>query len=333
MKLYPEQLGAQLQKTMAPAYLISGDEPLLVQEACDQIRAAAKAAGFEERLVFQVESSFNWHEVLEAANTMSLFASRRVLEIRLSGKPADKGAALKTLLEKPNPDNLLLIISPRLDSASSKTAWVKLAEQQGVFVPIWPLERSRYPNWLKQRAQQAGLQFEPTALSLLAQQTEGNLLAATQEIEKLRLFGDRIISATVLQNAISDSSRFDAFNLCDAALLGNLPEATRILASLQAEGLEPIMILGALLRKIHQLVSLKSIPRTELAQAFKSQGIWDKQQPPYQHALAHLNLRQLEAALLLAAKVDSAVKGSGENPWRLLEELVVLLSGANIFQH
>ena len=331
MKLYPEQLGAQLQKELSPAYLISGDEPLLVQETCDQVRAAAKAAGFDERQVFQVESNFNWHDVLEAANAMSLFASRRVLEIRLSGKPADKGAALKSLLEKPNPDNLLLIISPRLDSASSKTAWVKLVEQQGVFVPIWPLERNRYPNWLKQRAQQAGLQFEPAALSLLAQQTEGNLLAAAQEIEKLTLLGENTISAATLQDAISDSSRFDAFNLCDAALLGNLSEAVRILTSLQAEGLEPIMILGALLRKIHQLVTLKSVPRQELAQAFKNQGIWDKQQPPYQRALTSLSNKQLEQALSLAANIDSAVKGSGENPWLLLEELVVLLSGTKIF--
>lgn len=331
MKIRQDQLSATLAQGLAPAYLVSGDDPLLVMEACDEIRAAARKAGIDDRELFHAEGSFDWNGLREEANAMSLFASRRILEVRIpNGKPSDKGEALQYLLEHPNPDNLLLLICPRLDTTMQRTAWVKAVEKHGVLLPVWPIERSQYPGWLKRRLQQAGLQIEPAALSLLAQQTEGNLLAAVQEVEKLRLLGTSTITEELIQEAIGDSSRFDAFGLADACLLGQLAEAVRILNHLQAEGVEAIMILGALLRKIRQLLALKPLNGQQLSEAFTKQGIWPKQQAPFKKALQKLSQQQLEQALRKAEQVDMAVKGSGENPWRLLSELVVLLTGVKL---
>lgn len=331
MKIRQDQLSATLQKGLAACYLVSGDEPLLVMEACDEIRAAARQAGIEDRELFHAEAGFDWNGLREEANAMSLFASRRILEVRIgNGKPSDKGAALQDLCKQPNPDNLLLIVCPRLDAAAQRSAWFKAVEKAGVFLPVWPIERNQYPGWLKRRLQIAGLQAEPAALAALAHQTEGNLLAAVQEIEKLRLLGQQTISEEMIHEAIGDSSRFDAFGLADACLLGKQAEASRILSHLRGEGVEPIMILGALNRKIRQLISLKNTSGQQLSEAFKKNNIWPKQQPPYKKALQSLSLSDLHRALQKAEAVDNAVKGNGNDPWLLLSELTLLLTSVKL---
>ena len=331
MKIRQDQLNSTLSQGLSQTYLVSGDDPLLVMEACDEIRAAARKAGIEDRELFHAEGNFDWNHLRQEANAMSLFSSRRILEVRIgNGKPSDKGDTLQHLIEHPNPDNLLLLVCPRLDTTMQKAGWVKAAEKHGILLPVWPIERNQYPGWLKRRLQQAGLQIEPAALALLALQTEGNLLAAVQEIEKLRLLGTANITEDMVQDAIGDSSRFDAFGLADACLMGNLAEAVRILNHLQAEGVEAIMILGALLRKIRQLLTLKPLNGQQLSEAFTKQGIWPKQQAPFKKALQTLSQKQLEQALRKAEQVDLAVKGSGENSWRLLSELVVLLTGVKL---
>lgn len=317
---------------LAAAYLISGDEPLLLQEAGDLVRQAARQQGFEERQVFHAEGNFNWQNVLDEANALSLFASRKILEIRLTTKPSDKGAAIKALLDNPSADNLILIVSPRLDANTQKTAWVKALEKTGVWLPLWPIDKSRYPDWLKQRSQKLRLTLQPAALSLLAQQTEGNLLAAVQELEKLKLLGLKSIELETLEQAIGNSARFDTFSLIDTCLLGDLAAAIRMLNGLKAEGTEAILILGAMLHKIHQLINLKSIAAQDLDQAFRRQGIWPNQQAPFKHALRALSRAQLYQSLKIAEEIDQAIKGSGDNPWRLLQELLILLSGQSLLK-
>ncbi|UTW48981.1 DNA polymerase III subunit delta [Bacterioplanoides sp. SCSIO 12839] len=331
MKIRQDQLTATLQKGLAPCYLVSGDEPLLVMEACDQIRMAARQAGIEDRELFHTEAGFDWNHLREEANAMSLFASRRILEVRIpNGKPSDKGNALQDLVKQPNPDNLLLIICPRIDAATQRTAWFKAVDKAGVFLPVWPIERNQYPGWLKRRLQVAGLQAEPAAIAALAHQTEGNLLAAVQEVEKLRLLGASTITEEMINDAIGDSSRFDAFSLADACLLGKQAEASRILSHLRGEGVEPIMILGALTRKVRQLISLKNTSGQQLSEAFKKNNIWPKQQPPYKKALQQLSISDLHSALQKATDIDNAVKGSGEDPWLLLSELTLLLTNVKL---
>lgn len=331
MKLRQDQLYEHLQKGLAGSYLVYGDDPLLVMEACDQIRHSARAQGIEERELFHAEGHFDWGGLREEANAMSLFASRRLLEVRLpSGKASDKGETLEHLISHPNPDNLLLVVCPRLDATAQRTRWFKAMEKHGVVLPIWPIERNQYPNWLKRRLQQAGLQADPAAIALLAQQTEGNLLAAVQEIEKLRLLGVAHIDEDTMQQATNDSARFDAFMLADACLLGNLAEASRILTHLQAEGVEAIMILGALNRKIRQLIGFHGLSSAGLADAFKKQGVWPKQQPPFRHALQRLTEHQLHACLQCANRVDQAIKGDGNSPWLQLSQLVIALTGVKL---
>ena len=255
MKLKTEQLAAHLQKGLAPFYLISGDEPLLVEETCHQIRLATKQHGIEERELLHAEAGFDWTELLDETNAMSLFASRRLLEVRIpNGKPSDKGKALLEVVAKPNPDNIVLIVTPRLDAATQKTKWFKALEAAGVFIAIWPIDKNQLPGWLQRRIQAAGMSASQDAVALFAQRIEGNLLAGVQEIEKMRMMGTQQISAELVEEVTADSARYDAFSLADSCLLGNIGDASRILSHLKAEGHEAIMILGALIRKIRQLI-------------------------------------------------------------------------------
>lgn len=325
MKINQNQLTHSLQQ-LSTGYLISGDEPLLMQEASDQIRAAARAKGFSERLVFHADNNFDWLSLLDEANALSLFSNQRLLEVRLTSKPSDKGETFKKILAANNPDNILLVTSPRLDSSTQKTTWVKAFENQGVWLPIWPIDRPQYTQWLVQRCQASGLNINRNAVPLLAQQTEGNLLAAVQEIEKLKLLNLPEITENILQAAIADNARFDAFELSEMAIQGKIVESSRMLAGLKAEGMEPILILGALLHKIRQLITLKSYTEQQLSQAFKTLAIWPKQQAPFSTAHRHISVTQLHLALQKAEAIDNAVKGSGEDVWRLLNELLMLLA-------
>lgn len=326
MKLRSDQLAGALQKEFAAVYLISGDEPLLIMEDCDLVRKAARKRGIDERLVFHAEAGFDWKTLHEEANAMSLFATQRLLEVRIpNGKPSDKGETLKALLKDPSPDNTLLIICPRLDSATQNSAWFKAAERQGVVVQIWPVERNHYPGWLRQRLQQAGIQADPAAITVLAQQTEGNLLAAVQEIEKLRISGLHSISEEQLLDYLGDNARYDAFAFADACMEGNLADASRILGHLRGEGNEIISILGALVHKLHQLLQLSGRKDQELNEAFKDCRIWPRQQPAFRQALGRINEGRLYKAIQMAAEADEAAKGRGHDPWRLIAELAVFL--------
>jgi len=331
MKLRADQLNGHLQQGLKTFYLVSGDEPLLVQEACDEIRAAARQQGFDERELFHAEAGFDWAQLREEANAMSLFASRRILEVRLpNGKPSDKGDTFLQLVANPNPDNLILLVCPRLDSKVQATKWFKAVEKAGIFLQIWPIERNQYPGWLKRKLQATGLQADPAALALLAHQTEGNLLAAVQEIEKLRLLGESHLTEELIQNAIHDSAKFDAFGFTDMCISGQLAESARILEHLKAEGVEVLMILGALNRKLRQLIALHGLTGSALAEAFKKERIWPKQQSAYKKALQRLSHSQLHEALQLSGQIDLAAKGSGDDPWLLLSEMCVVLSNVSL---
>jgi DNA polymerase-3 subunit delta len=331
MKLKTEQLNAHLQKGLAPFYVISGDEPLLVQETCDQIRLATKKQGIDERELLHAEAGFDWGDLVAQANAMSLFASRRLIEVRIpNGKPSDKGKALLEVIANPNPDNVVLIVTPRLDAPTQKTKWFKAIEAAGVFIAIWPIDRNQLPGWLQRRIQAAGMSASQEAVALFAQRIEGNLLAGVQEIEKMRMMGTQQISAELIEEATADSARYDAFSLADSCLLGNIGDATRILSHLKAEGHEAIMILGALVRKIRQLISLKSYGPQRLTDGFKSQNIWPKQQPPFKSALSRLSQAELFECLQTAEQIDRAVKGDGNDPWLLLSRLSELLTGVRM---
>ena len=255
MKIRPEQLKAQLERELLPAYLVAGDEPLLATEAADLVRARARALGFEERLqVFIDRSAGPWEEALAATQTRSLFATRRILEIRMpGGKPGHGAATLQKLVAAAGDDLLLIVHTGRLDRDAQGAAWVRAIEERGASVTVYPVDAAAFPGWIGTRLRAAGLTASEAALRLLADSCEGNLLAAAQEVEKLLLRhgpGAQLEEAT-LAESLSDSSRFSVFNLGEAIAARDAARALRMLAGLRAEGTEELLVLWWLVRAMH----------------------------------------------------------------------------------
>ena len=214
MKIKPEQLQSHLQKQLLPVYIISGDEPLLAQEATDSVRTAARAAGYTERELFYVEGNYDWNQLLNEANSLSLFADKKILEIRITnGKPGDKGSkALCEMCANLNPDNMLLILLPKLERATQNSKWIKTLESIGAHIQVWPVSGAQLPRWIQQRLQQADIQANAEAVQILADRVEGNLLAAVQEIEKLKLLAlDGRVDASRMSSVVADSARYNLF--------------------------------------------------------------------------------------------------------------------------
>jgi DNA polymerase-3 subunit delta len=256
LKLTSDSLTPQLAQQLRPVYLVSGDEPLLAAEAADTIRAAARAGGFSEREVHFIERASDWDDVRGSTANLSLFGARRLVEIRLaSGKLGVAGnSAMVALLERPDPDTLFLILAPRLDRDAQGAQWVRAVDAKGAWVQVWPVEAARLTGWLKARAGRLGLNMDAEALELLAERTEGNLLAAHQELAKLALLaGGTAISAEAVLASVADSARFDVFQLGEAVLAGEAPRALRMLAGLRAEGTEPTLALWALTKAVRDI--------------------------------------------------------------------------------
>jgi len=340
MKLSPAQLGKHLQGSLAPVYVVSGDEHLLCQEACDAIRAACRQQAFSERQVLSVESGFDWGQLLEAGANLSLFAEKRLLELRIpNGKPGDKGAAaLLHYLARPAEDTVLLISLPKLDGSTQKTKWAKaLIDGKDVqFLQVWPVDAAQLPQWIRQRLSQAGLAADQEAVELIAARVEGNLLAADQEIEKLKLLAeDGRVTADTVQAAVADSARYDVFGLIDAALQGHPEHSLRMLEGLRGEGIEAPVILWALARELRLLANIaqqyaQGVP---LERAFSQARppVWDKRRPLVSKALQRHDVAGWQRLLMAAQLIDEQIKGQAEgDPWIGLSNLCLQLSGRRI---
>jgi DNA polymerase-3 subunit delta len=329
LKLPFQQLAAHLQRELLGAYLVAGDEPLLVASALDRLREAARARGFEERELHVVERGFRWAEIEAEAGNLSLFAARRIVELRLgSPRPGDAGArALRGLIEQPDPDRLVLVaINAKLDAAATRSAWVKAFEQHGARVEIWPVDRAAMPRWIAGRARELELDMGSGAAALLADRVEGNLLAADQELVKLSLTArGRIDEAAVLES-VANSARFDVFRLTDAVVAGEVARALRVLEGLRAEGVQPVLVSWALSREIALLGKLAfALARGEsVDRACAQNGVWRNRQPGVKRALQRLRGRRLRRLLERAAEVDRTVKGPQHaQAWDALTGLVI----------
>ncbi len=260
MKLSFDSLRSHLAGEPVRAYLVSGDEALLVGEAADAIRGRVKREGFEREVHF-IERVADWDGVRASSNNLSLFGSRKLIELRLpSGKPGTGGAnAIAELLRDPSPDNVFLMLTGKLEREQHSSAWVKAFETTGAWLNIWPIEVAKLPQWLRARAAGLEIELEDDAVRFIVERTEGNLLAAQQELEKLRLMAipnlqkPRRIDLATAQAAIGDSARFDVFQLGEAALGGDVPRALRILAGLRSEGVEPTLALWSLAREVRNV--------------------------------------------------------------------------------
>ena len=312
---------------LAPVYLVAGDEPLLVADALEQIRAAARQAGFEERDLHVVDRTFRWDELAGSADNLSLFGSRKILELRLpSPKPGDAGGkALRELAAKPDPDRLLVVaVTGRVDGSA---VWVRNLEKAGVQVEIWPVERAELPSWIRARAARHGLKLTANAAEVLAERVEGNLLAADQELAKLALTGNASeVDEERILEAVADSARFDVFRLTDAVLCADAARALRVLHGLRAEGVHPVLVSWAMARELRLLASLKFAVASgdSPASVMGRQRVSRRRQPVVEKALRRYEWGQLTALLAQAAEVDGIVKGAaGASPWDALTRLVV----------
>ncbi|MGD8175575.1 DNA polymerase III subunit delta [Marinimicrobium sp. ARAG 43.8] len=333
-KLRPEQLAESLGKGLVPLYLVSGEEPLLVQEACDQIRATARQQGFTERELFHTDTAgFDWSQLLSATNSLSLFAERKILEVRIpNAKPGDKGGkALQEVAQAPAEDNLLLVVTGKLDRNALKAKWLKALEKAGHHIQVWPVSPAQLPRWIAQRMKSAGLSADSAAIDLLASRVEGNLLAAAQEIEKLKLLSDSPqITTELMASVVADSARYDVFGLVDRALHGDARAAARSLHGLREEGSEPLALLWALARDIRALVQITQAQSQgqDFSRAAQAAGIWPKRQPLIQGALRRLKPAQLQQLLRKANGIDRATKGMrAADPWDELLDLTLNLAG------
>ncbi|MBY6212703.1 DNA polymerase III subunit delta [Microbulbifer agarilyticus] len=328
-RINPRQLKQNLRQGLYPIYVVTGDEPLLVQECCDSIREAARKQGFNERDLLHGEHNFDWGQLLSAAGSMSLFADKKVIELRLpGGKPGDKGSkALQEFAATANDDTLLLLVLPRLDRSQLNSKWVKALEAKGVLMQVWPVEAAEMPRWIHQRLRAAGLDAEPEAIQILSERVEGNLLAASQEIEKLKLLvQDSVVTAEIMNNAVASSARYDVFGLIDKALAGDAAGAVRTLQGLRAEGVEAPIVLWAIAREIRTL--LETQQKLSEGQPISRLVRIQKRQSLIQSACQRLRPRHLENFLMRARAVDNAIKGGKEmDPWAGLLELTLNLSG------
>lgn len=328
----PEDLPAQLASGLAPVYLVSGDEALLVQEAADAIRAAARDQGAEERELFHVEAGFDWQQLLQSAGSMSLFSSRRLLELRMRSAAPGKegGAALQTWVEAATGDDVLLILMPRLDARAQKAKWYTTLERAGVHLPVWPVELERMPAWLKARCRAEGVRLDDEALALLTARVEGNLLAAAQTVTRLALSGrDAPWTVDAILEELDDDSRYTPFELADRMLAGEAEHAHRILVTLRAEGAEPLALVAVLARELRQLRALRAAhERNRLELALKEARVFPRRQGLVKAAAKRLSLPLLEGSMRDLAVVDQAVKGlSPIDPWDELDRLVLRIAG------
>ena len=321
----PRLLGASPLK---PVWLIAGAEHLLVMEAADRLRARARELGFAEREIHDVDHRFDWNELAMSGAAMSLFSTLRLIELRMpTGKPGKEGsAAISAWCADPPPDTLLLITAQEWSKAH-EGAWYSAVERLGVAMPVWPLKREEMPAWISARMQSRGLRATADAIELLAERIEGNLLAAAQEIDKLALLvGDSLLDIDLLERSVADDARFDAFRLTDAAIAGDAARALRMVEGLRAEGAEAIPLLGWLLNQLRVLYRLANAGGN-LAQAFKTERIWDARQAAFKRALKAGDAAHWERCIIHLGRIDRIAKGRGSGDvWREIERLVTAIA-------
>jgi DNA polymerase-3 subunit delta len=344
--LSPAQFEQRLKgDPLAPVWLIASSEPLLLLEACDALRARARALGYSEREVFDADARFDWDQLAASGAALSLFATRRLLEVRLpTGKPGKEGgAAIEAFCRQPPPDVMLLVAAGDW-SRGHEGGWSRAIESAGHAVVLWPPKPHELPAWIAARLRSRGIEATPDAVELLAARIEGNLLAAAQEVDKLALLlgGGSVdagrsrhpasrdtgpsLDVAGIESLVADCARFDVFRLADTALAGDAPRALRMLAGLRAEGEQPVAVLSWLASQVQVLALLAATQEAggNLAQAMTAARVWDSKQPLFKRALARGSAAQFERLLADCARIDRIGKGRAHgDAWVELERLTV----------
>ena len=334
MKLSPYQLGRQ--DTLQPIYHLFGAELLIVEEALNDLRASCKAHGYLEREKLSVEPGFDWNTVLTAGQALSLFATKRIIELRMpSGKPGMQGAkALLDYAQSPAPDTILIIISGEIARAAQNSKWFKALDAAGASIEAPKVQSYQIVGWIEKRLQQVGIHSEPGVAKVIAHYVEGNLLAAAQEINFLTLHSEgNPLSVEQVQNLISDQARFTSFAFVDACLAGQPGRVVRILHSLKGEKAEPILIISTLSRESTKLLSLSHARARgkSIRALFKGLGIWSSRERLVSTALdrvSHVGWLRIHSRM---SELDSMVKGQmntrNKDIWEEIERIGLAVCG------
>lgn len=342
MRIRAESLTNELSRGLKPCYLISGDEALLANEAADLIRHAARQQGFTERQIFHADT-MDWNDFLSETQAMSLFADKRVMEVRMpNSKPGDKGSkAMVQFCQSITDDILLLVICGKLDRSQQRSKWVSALENTGAHIQVWPIEQKHMSGWLAQRLKAKGIEADRDAIAVLAERVEGNLLAAQQEVEKLALLASGApgvgsseaglrLNAKAMADLVVSSARYDLFTLIDHCLAGNTSEALTNIQGLQEEGTQATLVLWALTKEVRQLVQIQDgvAQGQSLDAAIRSSGVWQKKQPLVHKAARRTSAETAAELLRLCRLADRAIKSNRHgDPWLKMRSLVMGLSG------
>lgn len=329
-----EQFPRHLRGELAPVYLVAGEEPLLIEEALGALRARARELGFSEREVLHADTGFDWGRLREARDNLSLFGERRLIEVRLpGGKPGtDGGSLIQAYCKSPPADTLLVVICGRLDGRQRRSAWASAIERAGVSVYAWPVRLDQLPGWLERRLRERGLTPTRDAVSVLAERSEGNLMAAAQEVEKLLLIhGPGALDAEQVRSATASSARFDVFDLPAAALDGDVARVVRVHTVLRELGEEPTLLLWALARDIRVIVDLQCAraSRARPDDVYRRHRIWKAQQARYWRVAHQGGEARWLALVERAGAVDAVIKGAARGrAWDELLQLSVEMAWA-----
>jgi DNA polymerase-3 subunit delta len=333
MEINARKLAAQLQRELAPVYVVHGDEPRLAIEAGDAVRSAARQRGCDEREVLVAERDFRWDRFIAASANRGLFGGRTLVDLRIpSGKPGVDGAkALEAYASRPNPDQVVLITLPRLDRNTLASGWFTALARAGVAIAVHPLDRDELAPWITERLARQQQRADRDTLAFLIDRCEGNLLAARQEIEKLGLLlpaGD--LGHDAVMQAFTDVARYDVFQLSEAGLAGDAARTIRIVAALQAEGEEIQLLLWQLGEDVHALAAVLDAVSagTPVASAVRAARVWGKRQAAMERAARRLSAADLPPLLRALGRLDAVSKGIGRgNAWDELAATALALAG------
>lgn len=336
MRLRPEQLKTHLERSgKMPVYFVSGDEPLQKLESIDLIRNHYQKQGYDERIIFEVNKSFDWNQINEASSNLSLFSNNKIIELRMvAPKPGRQGGIfLQQYVENENNDTVLIISSDKIDKGTQNNKWVKAIDKAGLMIQVWPIGPAQLPGWIQARMQNRQKKITHDAARLIAERVEGNLLAAQQEIEKLLLLieKDRIDIEDIM-GAVADSSRYNVFDMLESAFVGNIDRTLLMLNGLKNEGTEPLLLFGALMWEYRRLCSIayEYEAGTQLENIFRSYRIWDQKKRPITSVLKRHTSKSLDRLLNYCAVIDKTLKsGQEDRAWDQFSTLLLAIAGIN----
>ena len=336
MKISQDNLSSELNRELFKFYLVSGDEYLLVQESIELIRSAAKKEGFLSREIYYQNDTFDWNDILASSSNLSLFSEKKIIEIKLSTLRLGRSGSqsIINLIEGCGDELMIIVSSPKLDRAAQSSKWVKLFQNDGGFIQIWPIQGDQLKAWLRIRMKKEGLIADRDAVAVLANRVEGNLLAASQAIEKLKLLlEDNHVNEDDIQKVIADNSRYSVFQLIDETMKGNLKLGLKILFQNKNEDKEAFLIIAAIIRELRSLSRIANSIENGVSRshAHRNNGVWDSRKGIVNSCLSRHNTSDFLRMIKLCLNADNVAKGQKKGEvWQLITNIIIDLASHNL---